>query len=131
MPHIDPTPAASPDPEAAAAAAEAAIRIEAALTGPGAPFAVVRVEDGVHAGSLVYADGPRTLREFVETTWAFGDQPFLVSAERGYSYAEFFAAASALACRMTEVYGLRPGTGPSSRCGTTPSGRSPSGPPSW
>ncbi|WP_329591561.1 acyl--CoA ligase [Streptomyces sp. NBC_01362] len=109
MPHIDPTPAASPDPEAAAAAAEAAIRIEAALTGPGAPFAVVRVEDGVHAGSLVYADGPRTLREFVETTWAFGDQPFLVSAERGYSYAEFFAAASALACRMTEVYGLRPG----------------------
>lgn len=111
MPHIDPTPAAAPDPdpEAAAAAAEAAIRIEAALTGPGAPFAVVRVEDGVHAGSLVYADGPRTLREFVETTWAFGDQPFLVSAERGYSYAEFFAAASALACRMTEMYGLRPG----------------------
>ncbi|MFD0290678.1 class I adenylate-forming enzyme family protein [Streptomyces sp. NPDC059616] len=117
MPHIDPTPAAAPDPtpaaapdpEAAAAAAEAAIRIEAALTGPGAPFAVVRVEDGVHAGSLVYADGPRTLREFVETTWAFGDRPFLVSAERGYSYAEFFAAASALACRMTEVYGLRPG----------------------
>ncbi|MCX4847391.1 class I adenylate-forming enzyme family protein [Streptomyces sp. NBC_00893] len=109
MPHIDPTPAAAPDSEAAAAAAEAAIRIEAALTGPGAPFAVVRVEDGVHAGSLVYADGPRTLREFVETTWAFGDQPFLVSAEGGYSYAEFFAAASALACRMTEVYGLRPG----------------------
>ncbi|MEU2670429.1 class I adenylate-forming enzyme family protein [Streptomyces sp. NPDC007164] len=85
------------------------MRIEAALTGPGAPFAVVRVEDGVHAGSLVYADGPRTLREFVETTWAFGDRPFLVSGERDYSYAEFFAAASALACRMAEVYGLRPG----------------------
>ncbi|MEL5961222.1 class I adenylate-forming enzyme family protein [Streptomyces sp. CLV115] len=109
MPHIDPTPTAAPDPQADAAAAEAATRVEAALTGPGAPFAVVRVEDGVHAGSLVYADGPRTLREFVETTWAFGDRPFLVSAERSYSYAEFFAAASALACRMTDVYGLRPG----------------------
>jgi acyl-CoA synthetase (AMP-forming)/AMP-acid ligase II len=116
VPHIDPTPAApdpeaaaAPDPAAAAAAAEAAVRIEAALTGPGAPFAVVRVEDGVHAGALVYADGPRTLREFVETTWAFGDRPFLISAERSYSYAGFFAAASALACRMTEVYGLRPG----------------------
>ncbi|WTG05039.1 acyl--CoA ligase [Streptomyces sp. NBC_00012] len=79
--------------------------MEAALTGPGAPFAVVRVEDG----SLVYADGPRTLREFVETTWAFGDRPFLIAGERSYSYAEFFAAASALACRMTDVYGLCPG----------------------
>jgi acyl-CoA synthetase (AMP-forming)/AMP-acid ligase II len=86
-----------------------AARIDAALTGPGAPFAVVRAQDGVQAGSLIYASGPRTLREFVETTWAFGDQPFLIGAERSYSYGEFFAAASALACRMTEEYGLRPG----------------------
>ncbi|WP_405687098.1 class I adenylate-forming enzyme family protein [Streptomyces sp. NBC_00057] len=114
MPHTDPTPA-TPDPDAQApaaaaeAASEAVARIEAALTGPGAPFAVVRVEDGVHAGSLVYADGPRTLREFVEATWAFGDRPFLIAGERSYSYAEFFAAASALACRMTGEYGLRRG----------------------
>ncbi|MFE4796263.1 class I adenylate-forming enzyme family protein [Streptomyces sp. NPDC056708] len=114
MPHTDPTPA-TPDPDAQAstaaaeAASEAVARIEAALTGPGAPFAVVRVEDGVHAGSLVYADGPRTLREFVEATWAFGDRPFLIAGERSYSYAEFFAAASALACRMTGTYGLRRG----------------------
>ncbi|MFF1838964.1 class I adenylate-forming enzyme family protein [Streptomyces sp. NPDC058231] len=104
MPHTDPTPA-----DASAASSSAAARIEAALTGPGAPFAVVRTQDGGQAGSLVYADGPRTLREFVETTWAFGDQPFLIAAERSYSYGEFFAAASMLACRMTEVYGLRPG----------------------
>ncbi|MFE5092784.1 class I adenylate-forming enzyme family protein [Streptomyces sp. NPDC056638] len=114
MPHTDPTPAApDPDAQASAAAAEAAseavARIEAALTGPGAPFAVVRVEDGVRAGSLVYADGPRTLREFVEATWAFGDRPFLIAGERSYSYAEFFAAASALACRLTGTYGLRRG----------------------
>ncbi|MFJ7493102.1 class I adenylate-forming enzyme family protein [Streptomyces sp. NPDC097727] len=114
MPHTDPTPA-TPDPDARASAAaaeaasEAVARIEAALTGPGAPFAVVRVEDEVHAGSLVYADGPRTLREFVEATWAFGDRPFLIAGERSYSYAEFFAAASALACRMTGTYGLRRG----------------------
>ncbi|MFJ2134259.1 class I adenylate-forming enzyme family protein [Streptomyces sp. NPDC098085] len=116
MPHIDPIPAASaPDtrpPDArppSAAVVDAAARVEAMLTGPGAPFAVVRAEDGVHAGSLVYADGPRTLREFVETTWAFGDRPFLISGERSCSYAEFFAAASALACRMTGTYGLRRG----------------------
>lgn len=83
--------------------------MQAALTGPGGPFAVVRAEDGPQAGSLVYADGPRTLREFVETTWAFGDQPFLIAGERSYAYGEFFAAASALACRLSETYGLRPG----------------------
>lgn len=80
-------------------------RPEAALAAPGAPFAVVRGEDG----GLLYADGPRTLREFVEATWAFGDQPFLVAATGTYSYREFFAASSALARRFVEVYGLRPG----------------------
>ncbi|MGW1814049.1 class I adenylate-forming enzyme family protein [Streptomyces sp. NPDC002125] len=94
MPHTDPS--RSPAGRA---------RVEASLTGPGAPFAVVRGEDGV----LVYANGPRTLREFVETTWAFGEQPFLISGEQICSYGEFFAAASALARRFTEEYGLRSG----------------------
>ncbi|MFD5423968.1 class I adenylate-forming enzyme family protein [Streptomyces sp. NPDC127084] len=70
------------------------------LTAPGAPFAVV---DGV------YASGPRTLREFVETTWAFGERPFLVAESGTYTYGEFFAAASALANRLVDAYGLRPG----------------------
>ncbi|MFE7709775.1 class I adenylate-forming enzyme family protein [Streptomyces sp. NPDC057486] len=113
MPHTDPTSAASAaspsSTDSPSAAAVSAARIDAALTGPGAPFAVVRAQDGAQAGSLVYASGPGTLREFVETTWAFGDQAFLIGAERSYSYGEFFAAASALACRMTEEYGLRPG----------------------
>ncbi|MFU0438994.1 AMP-binding protein [Streptomyces sp. BG2AG] len=75
------------------------------LTAPGAPFAVVRGE----RGTPEYADGPRTLREFVETTWAYGDAVFLVDGERRWSYGEFFAAASALAVRLSERYGLRPG----------------------
>ncbi|MEV3933767.1 class I adenylate-forming enzyme family protein [Streptomyces sp. NPDC049944] len=100
MPHTDPSSSASSAP-----AGDPAARIEASLTAPGAPFAVVRAEHG----PLVYANGPRTLREFVETTWAFGDHPFLISSERVCSYGEFFAAASALALRLTEVYGLRPG----------------------
>ncbi|CAM5721361.1 hypothetical protein SMICM304S_09026 [Streptomyces microflavus] len=98
MPHTDPPPSGQPDPERAE-------RIHAQLTAPGAPFAVVRGE----RGTLEYADGPRTLREFVETTWAFGDTPFLIAGERRYSYGEFFAAASALAVRLNERYGLRPG----------------------
>nr|WSZ96532.1 acyl--CoA ligase [Streptomyces sp. NBC_00857] len=78
---------------------------EAVLTAPGAPFAVVRAENG----SLMYADGPRTLREFVEVTWAYGDRPFLIAGERTVTYGEFFAAASALANRFVDTYGLRPG----------------------
>ncbi|WP_406304559.1 acyl--CoA ligase [Streptomyces sp. NBC_00885] len=78
---------------------------EAILTAPGAPFAVVRGEDG----GLLYADGPRTLREFVEVTWAYGDRPFLVAESRSLTYGEFFAEACALARRLVDVYGLRPG----------------------
>ncbi|MER7107371.1 class I adenylate-forming enzyme family protein [Streptomyces sp. NPDC000229] len=77
----------------------------ALLTAPGAPFAVVTDGDG----RSVYAEGPRTLREFVEVTWAYGERPFLVAENRTYTYGEFFAAASALARRFTDVYGLRPG----------------------
>lgn len=77
----------------------------AALTAPGAPFAVVRAEDG----SLIYESGPRTLREFVEATWAYGDRPFLVGESGTYTYGEFFAAATALANRFADTYGLRPG----------------------
>ncbi|MET9516817.1 class I adenylate-forming enzyme family protein [Streptomyces sp. NPDC002994] len=78
---------------------------EAALTAPGAPFEVVRAEDG----SPMYAGGPRTLREFVEATWAYGDRPFLIAESGSYTYGEFFAAASALARRFVEDYGLAPG----------------------
>ncbi|WP_442810060.1 class I adenylate-forming enzyme family protein [Streptomyces sp. NBC_01197] len=113
MPQTEP-PTASPDPAAQAAApapatAAASVAdpaaVEAALRAPGAPFAVVAAEDG----SPVYASGPRTLREFVEAVWAFGDQPFLVAESGTYTYGEFFAAASALARRFVDVYGLVPG----------------------
>ncbi|MFI6286074.1 class I adenylate-forming enzyme family protein [Streptomyces sp. NPDC051018] len=80
-------------------------RHEAALTAPGGPFAVVRGEDG----GLLYADAPRTLKEFVEATWGFGDRMFLVAGSGTYTYREFFAAAGALARRLVEEYGLRPG----------------------
>lgn len=82
-------------------------RIEAALTAPGAPFEVVRTDDG----SPQYASGPRTLREFAETVWAFGDQPFLISDTGTRTYGEFFAEASALARRFLDEdgYGLAPG----------------------
>ncbi|GGQ04247.1 fatty acid--CoA ligase [Streptomyces roseolilacinus] len=85
---------------------ESSSRVEALLTAPGAPFAVVRGE----GGRLEYVSGPRTLREFVEATWAFGDAPFLVGEDgAGYTYREFLGAACGLARRLADGYGLRPG----------------------
>ncbi|MEV6330761.1 class I adenylate-forming enzyme family protein [Streptomyces sp. NPDC051909] len=71
-----------------------------ALAAPGAPFAVA---DGAYTG------GPRTLREFVEATWGYGDRPFLVSEDGVLGYRAFFDAACGLARRLVDVHGLRPG----------------------
>ncbi|AJF65679.1 class I adenylate-forming enzyme family protein [Streptomyces vietnamensis] len=70
------------------------------LGAPGAPFAV---EGGVYVG------GPRTLREFVEVTWGYGDRVFLVAEGVTMTYREFFDAACGLARRFVGEYGLRPG----------------------
>ncbi|MFD5938991.1 class I adenylate-forming enzyme family protein [Streptomyces griseus] len=106
MSHTHPSPPPAPEDDGVPAErARRAARIEASLTAPGAPFAVVIGEQETPE----YADGPRTLREFVETTWAYGEAPFLIAGERTYSYGEFFAAASALAVRLRERYGLRSG----------------------
>ncbi|GGU32860.1 class I adenylate-forming enzyme family protein [Streptomyces lavendofoliae] len=102
MPHTDPSPHHPASPTTPSATPPST---DAVLTAPGAPFAVVTAGDG----RPVYAAGPRTLREFAEVTWAFGEQPFLVAEDRTYTYGEFFAAACVLARRFTDVYGLRPG----------------------
>ncbi|MFJ3162185.1 class I adenylate-forming enzyme family protein [Streptomyces kanasensis] len=92
---------------------ESSSRAEALLTAPGAPFAVRRGADG----RLEYVAGPRTLREFAEATWAFGDAVFLLDDHDGagdragtsYTYREFLLAACRLATRLTDAFGLRPG----------------------
>ncbi|MEU9858797.1 class I adenylate-forming enzyme family protein [Streptomyces sp. NPDC047974] len=54
----------------------------------------------------VYVRGPRTLREFVEAVWAFGDRVFLVSEDGAVTYREFFDEACGLARRLVGEYGL-------------------------
>ncbi|MER8233660.1 class I adenylate-forming enzyme family protein [Streptomyces sp. NPDC094049] len=70
------------------------------LVAPGAPFVV----DGGR-----YVSGPRTLREFVEATWGYGERVFLVSEGGAVTYREFFDGACGLARRLVGEYGLRPG----------------------
>ncbi|MFD4373937.1 class I adenylate-forming enzyme family protein [Streptomyces sp. NPDC058486] len=70
------------------------------LTCGGAPFEV---------GGGVYVRGPRTLREFVEVVWGFGERAFLVSEGEVLTYRGFFDAACGLARRLVREYGLVPG----------------------
>ncbi|WP_033208954.1 class I adenylate-forming enzyme family protein [Streptomyces bikiniensis] len=70
------------------------------LTADGAPFAV---EGGT------YAHGPRTLREFVEAAWGYGDRVFLVHEGVRTTYREFLDEACGLARRLLGAYGLVPG----------------------
>ncbi|MFF8809453.1 class I adenylate-forming enzyme family protein [Streptomyces omiyaensis] len=70
------------------------------LVAEGAPF---EVRGGVYVG------GARTLREFVEVVWGYGDRPFLVSEAGTVGYREFFDAACGLARRLVGEYGLRRG----------------------
>ncbi|MFF0476761.1 class I adenylate-forming enzyme family protein [Streptomyces sp. NPDC004284] len=69
----------------------------------GAPGGLFEVEGGVYVG------GPRTLREFVEVTWGYGDRVFLVAEDARWTYREFFDAACGLARRLVGEYGLGPG----------------------
>ncbi|MGE7435600.1 class I adenylate-forming enzyme family protein [Kitasatospora sp. NPDC001175] len=80
------------------------VRVQAALSAPGAPFATADTPDGPH-----YRQGPRTLRELLDTTLAHGDRPFLLAGSRELTYAGHHTAATALAHRYRTRYGLRPG----------------------
>ncbi|MEU2658472.1 class I adenylate-forming enzyme family protein [Streptomyces sp. NPDC007325] len=70
------------------------------LSGGGAPF---EVRDGVYVG------GPRTLREFVEAVWGFGERDFLVYEGEVLTYRAFFDRACGLARQLVGEYGLRRG----------------------
>ncbi|MFE0458068.1 class I adenylate-forming enzyme family protein [Kitasatospora sp. NPDC058965] len=79
-------------------------RVQAALAAPGTPFHAVDTPQGRR-----YTNGPAVLRDFLATTLAHGDRPFLLLDGAGCSYAEHHAAAAALAHRFLTRYGLRPG----------------------
>ncbi|WP_051970183.1 class I adenylate-forming enzyme family protein [Kitasatospora azatica] len=79
-------------------------RVQAALSAPGTPFHAVETPRGRR-----YVNGPAVLRDFLESTRAHGDRPFLVLDDSSHTFASHYAAAAALAHRCLAEYGLRPG----------------------
>lgn len=79
-------------------------RVQAALRAPGMPFETETTPTGPR-----YLNGPRTLREFVESTRAHDDRVFLRADSGSWTFREHYEAAAALARRYVETYGLRPG----------------------
>jgi acyl-CoA synthetase (AMP-forming)/AMP-acid ligase II len=90
------------DPQAAAAA------VMERLTGPGGPFELV--EDEVLGSRLpVYAHRHRALHEVLAASAAYGDRPYIVTADGRISFAEHAARASSLAVALRDEHGVRPG----------------------
>lgn len=79
-----------------------------ALTGPGAPFALV-TEDVVGVPMRVLADRPRSLRELLTRTLGFEHRDFLVIGERRIDYREHHARVAALARHLADEHGVRAG----------------------
>jgi len=79
-------------------------RVQAALRAPGSPFETEATPHGPR-----YRQGPRTLREFLESTRAHGERVFLSTDSGDWTFAAHWSAAAALARHFLDGCGLRPG----------------------
>ena len=78
------------------------------LTAPGAPFEMETIEV---AGRpvRVYKKAHRDLRSIFEASKAWGDRTFLVFENERLTFSEHYRAASALAWRLADDYGVKKG----------------------
>lgn len=90
------------DPRATAA------RLASELTGPGGPFEL-SVEDVLGAPIPVRRHRLHSLRELLDTSRAWGERDYLVTAQRRISFTEHAAAAQALARALADRYGVGAG----------------------
>ena len=104
----------APTPEQIAAAQEQAI---AKLCGPGGKYEIGPVK--WHCGmpnaerevsGVGYLRGPRTLRDFYEAQFAeAASKEFVIFGKERYTFAQFWARASALGAALKEKYGIQSG----------------------
>lgn len=86
----------------------AAQQVVAGLTGPGAPFELVR-EEVLGAPVTLFANRRRALHEVLADSVQHGDRPYIVSLEEELSFAEHAAQVSSLAQALREEHGVRQG----------------------
>src|SRR5262245_47337797 len=80
----------------------------AALTAPGAPFAMAQQEIG-GVQLRVWQNAPTSLRAVLEASRAQGDLPFLVYEDERLSFAEHYRRCAALARVLVERFGIEKG----------------------
>jgi long-chain acyl-CoA synthetase len=80
----------------------------AALTAPGAPFAMAEKEIG-GIKLRVWRNAPPSLRAVLEASRGHGALPFLVYEDERLSYVEHYRRSAALAHTMIERFGIRKG----------------------
>jgi long-chain acyl-CoA synthetase len=78
------------------------------LTAPGAPFEMETI-DVAGRPVRVYRKAHRDLRAIFEASRAWGDRAFVVFEDERLSYHDHYRAASALAWRLADDYGVRKG----------------------
>lgn len=81
---------------------------KAEITGPGGLFELDTLElDGF--SYKTYKHAPKTLIEVLDNARAHGDLEFIVYEDQRYTYAEFFAAADAMAAALQQDFGIAKG----------------------
>ena len=79
------------------------------LTGPGGPFEL-REEAVLGAPMLVFANRPKSLVELLHgAAERLGDRPYLVFADRAYTFASILQPIAAVAAALRDRYGVGPG----------------------
>ncbi|HYB13248.1 MAG TPA: class I adenylate-forming enzyme family protein [Myxococcota bacterium] len=83
-------------------------RIEAQLTGPGAPFEAVMGEV-LGERMAVFRERTSSLRALLEGSAAFGDREYIVQADRRISFSEHLRTVASVAKTLRDRFGVRPG----------------------
>jgi acyl-CoA synthetase (AMP-forming)/AMP-acid ligase II len=83
-------------------------RVEAQLTGPGAPFE--SVEDEVLGEHMaVFRERVPSLRALLEGSAAFGDREYIVQGEKRISFSDHLTRVASVAKALRDCFGVRPG----------------------
>ncbi|HBZ70150.1 MAG TPA: fatty acid--CoA ligase [Deltaproteobacteria bacterium] len=83
-------------------------RIEAQLTGPGAPFETV-VSDVLGERMEIFRERAPSLRALLEGSAAFGDREYIVQADRRISFSDHLRTVASVAKGLRDRFGVGPG----------------------